>query len=143
MGRKTCNSFIHSYATHVAHDVLSQKTGSWYAPAFHFSRYMAGDVHSNLVRFRMGNHDLLTERRRWLREDQRDAFDCSCTFCVSGEIEDESHFWFRCVRYENMRMDDDYNDVFELANASVRAIFSYSDQVKLAKLISEMLRVRR
>ena len=129
------------YDTHVAHDAISQKYG-WYSPAPHFFLCMAGDIHSNLVRCRVGNLDILTERQRWLRVEQRATFDCRCTSCSSGEVEDEHHFLFHCVRYENIRMEDKYMDIFMLSSGSIKSFFNYSNQVKLARLVSEMLMVR-
>jgi hypothetical protein len=126
------------YHTHVACDDVEEKRG-WFAPAPHFRVYMPGDVHSNLVRFRLGNHNLLTEKRRWLKGDRRSTFDCTCTFCTVGEEEDEHHFVFRCVHFENIRLEDAYFDIFETSRDSLKIFLNHTDQIRVAKLVSDLL----
>ena len=129
------------YCTHVNPQPALDKRG-WYTCAQHFSVFMPGDVHSNLVRFRLGNHDLLVEKRRWMKPDNRDNFDCRCTFCSSGEKEDEHHFIFACIKYDNIRLEDRYIDLIESSRGNLRAFFCYKDQLLVAKFLSELITER-
>ena len=126
------------YITHIACATVLQKNG-WFAPAPHFSVYMPGKNHSNLVRFRLGNHDLLVERYRWQKPSERESFDCRCTHCTSGEKEDECHFLFKCIAFENVRLEDKYTKLLDWACDDIRRLFSYEDQIVVAKFLSDML----
>ena len=130
------------YAKNIACGDVDAKHG-WFMPALHLSRYMPSDIiHSNLVRFRLGNHDLLVEKKRWVKGEHQVNFDCRCTFCTSQAIEDEHHFMFSCVYFENIRLEDRYNDVYMASDGSIRSLLNHEDQIIVAKLVSELLSAR-
>jgi hypothetical protein len=70
----------------------------------HFSAY--GDILRNktersiLCKIRLSAHNLAIERGRHLGLHTSDRI---CTICKTGDIEDESHFLFKCEKYSNYR----------------------------------------
>ena len=65
------------YVKNIACEDVDAKHGRL-MPALHLSIYMPCDIHSNLVRFRLGNHDLLVEKKRWMKSEHQVNFDCRC-----------------------------------------------------------------
>ena len=94
---------------------------------------------SILVRFRLGNHNLLVEKRRWVKEDLRTAFDCRCKFCTLGVIEDEHHFVFSCGQLENIRLKDKYMDIFTSTSGSLKLFLNFKDQRVVGQALSAMM----
>jgi Reverse transcriptase (RNA-dependent DNA polymerase) len=129
------------YSTYVAGDVVHDKH-EWFIQAPHLHVYMSGVLHSNLTRFRLGNHDLLVEKRRWVKPEYRDGFDCTCRCCGMGRVEDEYHFLFECVHFERIRLEDKYADMLSSAGGDIRTLLTYKDQLIVAKFISDMTRAR-
>ena len=120
---------------------LADKT-KWYKPAAHLPVFMSLDTHINLVRFRLGNHDLLVEKRRWLPEALQKSFSCLCQYCKGTEIEDELHFVFRCPHFESARRDSRFSSMLISANQDMRVLFCSADQITLANFISLLLSMR-
>ena len=72
----------------------------------HFSAYV--DIlrnkteRSNLCKIRLSAHNLAIERGRHLGLHTSDRI-CTTCICKTGEVEDESHFLFKCEKYSNYR----------------------------------------
>jgi hypothetical protein len=64
------------------------------------------------ARFRTGAHGLEIERGRWSKP-LRDREARICSVCKSGEVEDESHFLFRCPAYAVLRSDSRFQELFD------------------------------
>ena len=55
---------------------------------------------SILCKIRLSAHNLAIERGRHLGLHTSDII---CTICKTGDVEDESHFLFKCEKYSNDR----------------------------------------
>jgi hypothetical protein len=55
---------------------------------------------SILCKIRLSAHNLAVERGRHLGLHTSDII---CTICRTGDVEDESHFLFKCEKYSNYR----------------------------------------
>jgi len=129
------------YNTFMASDDTKTKHG-WFAPAKHMNVAMANDIHTSLVRFRLGNHNLLCEQRRWLRLPALSV--SRFTLCRSCELEvqeDEAHMLLQCPYYEHVRMDDRFTELLSY-QSNLRALFSCPFQIILARFIAHMLQCR-
>lgn len=129
------------YHTHVASADTKPKYG-WFAPARHLHVPMSNDVHTGLARFRLGNHDFLIEKRRWVTAAYRRSFDCRCRLCSSGEIEDEAHVLLHCPFYEVIRMEDKFSCLFGAGQVGLRSLFASQHQIVLAKFIAALMECR-
>jgi hypothetical protein len=129
------------YHTYMASTDAKTKYG-WFAPARHLCVAMSDDVHVPMVRFRLGNHDLLIEQRRWVKQAYKESFDCTCRLCSSGSTETEAHFLLDCPFYEVLRMDDKFSDLVLVDHLDLRSIFTSPHQIVLAKFITAMINFR-
>jgi hypothetical protein len=119
----------------MASDDTKTKHG-WFAPAAHMSVAMPNDIHSNLVRFKLGNHNLLCEQRRWLRlPAQSSTSFTTCRLCELRLEEDEKHVLLICPFYEHIRMDDQFTGLLPY-QMDLRTLFGCPYQIILARYIS-------
>ena len=127
------------YHTFVASCESKTKYG-WYAPAEHLRVAMKSDLHTHLVRFRLGNHNLLSEQRRWLKLCLSSDFSL-CRLCSSQLSEDEAHVLLSCPYYEHVRMDGKFAELLPY-QGSLRELLGCPYQIVLAKFISALLECR-
>ena len=72
------------------------------------------------------------EQGRYVKEE---ISEIKCKFCVSGDVEDESHFMLSCAAYEDLRrkMWTEFETVTGVTKASLE-----TDEQKLNALVGEM-----
>jgi hypothetical protein len=128
------------YHTVMASDDTNTKYG-WFAPAKHMRVAMAHDIHSNLVRFRLGNHSLLSEQRRWFKASVHELARFSCRLCALNVAEDEAHVLLHCPYYEYVRLEDQFADLLP-DQTDLRTLFASPYQIVLARFISHMVACR-
>jgi len=126
---------------HTAMTSVDTKTKhGWFAPASHMRVAMHSDIHTNLVRFRLGNHNLLSEQRRWLKLCSSSVFS-NCRLCSLQRVEDEEHVLLCCPYYERIRIDDKFADLLPY-QGGLRELMNCPHQIVLAKFISSILECR-
>lgn len=84
-----------------------------------------------LAKLRMGCHNLAVETGRWQRIDRAKRL---CQVCHSGAIEDEAHFVYDCIGYEDLRKV--FHFILEdRGTKSLRTFLNLEDKIAVGKYL--------
>lgn len=84
----------------------------------------------NVCKMRISNHFLEIERGRFKNIKRENRI---CQYCTSNELEDETHFFFKCQKYNTIREDfkSQNINIFEINNNRTE-----NEMEKLVKILS-------
>lgn len=110
---------------------------------YSFEAYLDQVTHSpcmyTLVKFRLGAHYLAIETGAWQGKPRVERY---CTFCATGEIEDEVHLIYNCPAYDDLRSQFDF--IFNsLGEQNLKSFLDWQDKYAIGKFLHLCFALRK